>query len=59
MTSNFQQPADRLLCQKEKEVKIIQEQILNKQFQGSLNSFTQFRGSFRQMIIHSGLEMRL
>ena len=59
MTSNFQQPADRLLCQKEKEVKIIQEQILNKQFQGSLNSFKQFRGSFRQMIIHSGLEMRL
>ena len=53
MTSNLQQPADRLLFQKEK------EQILNKQFQGSLNSFKQFRGSFRQMIIHSGLEMRL
>ena len=38
----MQQPADRL-CQKEKEVEIIQEQILNKQFQESLDSLKQCR----------------
>ena len=38
--TNLQQPAARL-SQKEKEVEIIQEQILNKQFQESLDSFKQ------------------
>ena len=52
MIINLQQPADRL-CQKEKEVEIIQEQILNKQFQESLNSFKQCRNSFRQTITNT------
>ena len=56
MITNLQQPAARL-CQKEKEVEIIREQILSKQFQESLNSFKQCRNSFKQMITHSGLKV--
>ena len=40
----LQQPAARL-CQKEKEVEIIREQILNQLFQESSNSLKQCRES--------------